>query len=157
MSLGRDQICAGVTRYLRRYLQISSQISADNRRTQIARSRSCSLRSSHSLQLRCCLLPPPSRRHLAPSSSRPPPVGHHRRIRGGRGGVVVVVVIRIRAPHVVKEMPGVVVLRMGEDDRPSATTARHVLPLWRRRCDAICRGRRRDRRNGGATAGLGIF
>jgi hypothetical protein len=87
MSLGRDQICAGVTRYLRRYLQISSQISADNRRTQIARSRSCSLRSSHSLQLRYCLLPPPSRRHLAPSSSRPPPPWGITVVFGGGGGV----------------------------------------------------------------------
>ena len=63
---------------------------------------------------------------------------------GGRGGVVVVVVIRIRAPHVVKETPGVIVVRMGYDDRPSPTTTRHVLPLWQRRRDAARRGRRRD-------------
>ena len=62
---------------------------------------------------------------------------------GGRGGVVVVVLIRVRAPHVVKETPGVVVVRMGEDDRPSPTTTRHVLlPLWRRRRDAVRPGPR---------------
>jgi len=45
-------------------------------------------------------------------------------------GVIVVVVICICAPHVVKETSGVVIVRMGEDDRPSPTTTRHVLPLW---------------------------
>jgi len=49
----------------------------------------------------------------------------------GRGGAVVVIVIHVRSPHVVKETPGIVVVRMGEDDRPSPTTTRHVLPLWR--------------------------
>ena len=71
--------------------------------------------------------PPPSRRRPAPSSSRPPPpTGRRCRFRGGAGGVVVVVVIRVRAPHVVKETPGIVVVRMGEDDRPSPTPTRHV-------------------------------
>jgi hypothetical protein len=72
-----------------------------------------------------------------------PPRGNTVVFGGGRGGVVVVVVIRVRAPHVVKETPGVVVVRMGEDNRPSPTTTRHVLPLWRRRCDAVRRGRQR--------------
>ena len=46
------------------------------------------------------------------------------------GGVIVVVVIRVRAPHDGKEMPGIIVVSMGEDDRPSPTTTSHVLPLW---------------------------
>ena len=121
--------------------------------------RSRSLRSSRSLQLRRCSPPPPSRRHPAPSSSRPPsPRGATLLFSGGgRGGVVVVVVIRVLAPHVVKDTPSVVFIRMGEDDRPSPTTTHHVLPLWRRRHDAVRRGQRRDRRHGGAAAGLGFF
>ncbi len=93
------------------------------------------------------------RRRPAP----PPPAGRHRCFQGGRGGVIVVVVIRVRAPHVVKETPGVVVVRMGEDDRPSPTTTRHVLPLWRRRRDAVRQGQRREGWHGGAAPGLGIF
>jgi hypothetical protein len=87
----------------------------------------------------------------------PPPMGNRRRFRGGQGGVVVVVDIRVRAPHVIKETPGFIFVRMGEDNRPSPTTTRHVLPLWRRRRDAVRRGRRQDGRHGAAAAGLGIF
>jgi hypothetical protein len=68
---------------------------------------------------------------------------------GGWGGVVVVVVIHVRAPHphVVKETPGFFVVRMEKYDMPSPTTTRHVFPLWQRR----------ERRHGGAAAGLGYF
>ena len=123
--------------------------------------RSHSLCFSRSSQLRCCSPPPlplSSCRHPAPSSLRPPPPAERRRrFRGGRGGVVIVVVIRVRAPHVVNETPGIVVVRMGEDNRPSPTTTRQVLPLWRHRRDAVRRSRRRERRRGGAAAGSEIF
>ena len=58
-------------------------------------------------------------------------MGHRRRFWRGAGGVIVVIVIHVCSPHVVKETPGIVIVRMGEDDRPSPTTTRHVLPLWR--------------------------
>ena len=74
------------------------------------------------------------------------PAGRRHRFRGGgRGGVIAVVVIRVCAPHVVKEMPSVVIVRMGEDDRPSPTTTHHVLPVWRCRREAVRRGRQRER------------
>jgi len=85
--------------------------------------QSRSLHSSRSLRLRRCLPPPPSRRHPAPLLSRPPsplpPQGVAVVFGGGRGGVLIVVVIHVRAPHVVKETPGVIIVRMEEDDRPS--------------------------------------
>ena len=73
------------------------------------------------------------------SSSRPPsPRGALPSFSGGGGGcVVIVVVIRVHAPHVAKETPGIVVVRMGDDDRPYPTTTRHALPLWQRRRDAV--------------------
>ena len=54
-------------------------------------------------------------------------------------------------------MPGIVIIRMGEDNRPSPSTTRHVLPLWRRRRDAVRRGQRREQRRGGAAAGSEFF
>ena len=58
----------------------------------------------------------------------PPPTGCRHRFRWGRGGVIIVVVIRVCAPHIVKETPGVIVVRMGEDDRPSPTTTHYSFP-----------------------------
>ena len=70
----------------------------------------------------------------------PPPVGRCLFLGGERGGVIAVVIIRVHAPHIVKETPGIVVVRTGEDNRPSPTTTRHVLPLWQRPRDAVRRG-----------------
>jgi hypothetical protein len=164
MSSRRDQISAGVTRYLRRYLQISADIYEDKcvqyhtifsaRGTTtmsppshadraLPEDRSRLSNSSRSSRPHPCSPPPPSRRRPALLSSRPPsPRGASPPFSGGGrgGGVVVVVVIRVRAPHVIKETPSVVVVRMmGEDDRPSPTTTRHVLPLWQHRRDVVCR------------------
>ena len=96
-------------------------------------------RSSHP---RPCSRPPPSHGCPAWSSSWPlSPPGALPSFSGGWGGVVVVVVIRVRAPHAVKETPGIVVVRMGKDDRPSPTTTRQVLPVWQHRRDAVHRDR----------------
>jgi hypothetical protein len=65
-----------------------------------------------------------------------PPRGDAVVFGGGRGGFVVVVVICVLAPHVVKETPGVVVIRMGEDDRPSPTAYGYFVLLAV--CSAIC-------------------
>ena len=90
---------------------------------------------------RDCVAARRRRRHVVIRHRRcpgpPPPTGRCSHFLGGRRGVVVVVLNRIHAPHVVKEMPDVVVVRMREDDRPSPTTTRHVLPLWRHRRDAV--------------------
>ena len=93
MSSQRDQISAGVTRYLRRYLHILSAdiyelLSAYNTKKYyrgtttmsspphadcaLPKNQSRSLRSSRSSRPRRCSPPPPSRRHPAPSLSRPP-------------------------------------------------------------------------------------
>ncbi len=160
MSSWRDKISAGMTRYLRRYLQILSAdiyegkcvqyhiiLSARGTTTMsppphadraLPEDRSRLLHSLRSSRLRHCSPTPPSRRHPAPLSSRPPSSqGASPSFSGGvGGGVVVVIVICVCVPHVVKEMPSVVVVRMGEDDRPSPTTTHHVLPLWQRHRDA---------------------
>ena len=188
MSSRHDQISAGVTRYLRRYLQISVhrylQISADICRyyegkcvqytitlssrgattttmsppphadCALPKDRLCLLCSSRSSQLCRCLPPPPSRHHPAPSSSRlPSPRGASPSFLGGAGAC------RRCRRHSHSCSPcrqgdaGDAVIRMGEDDRPSPTTTRHVLPLWQRCRDAVRRGQRRERRRGGAATG----
>ena len=152
-------ISAGVTRYLRRY----PQISADICRYHEGSVYNTILSARGTIQLPCLRLRP-AHRSRAPRgpiaiiafvafvatasllataaitlssdtvvvSAPLPPRGVDIIFGGVRRGVVIVVVILVRAPNFVKETPGVVVVvRMGKDDRPSPTTTHHVLPLWR--------------------------
>ena len=128
------------------YYLLEAQLPCLRRRTQIARSPRTDL-VRRVFCIRCDRVP--ARRHPVTSSSGTvavpaplPPRGVAIVFWGGRGGVVVVVVIRVRAPHVVKETPSIVVVRMGEDDRPSPTPTHQVHPLWRRHRDSVCRGPR---------------